>query len=104
MSRLSPINQARWARFKSNRRGYWSLWIFLALFVVTLFSELIANDKPLLVKYDGKLYTPFIVNYSETTFGGQFDTRADFRDPTSPSASTATAGHCGRLSAITMTA
>ncbi|MCL2899864.1 ABC transporter permease [Brenneria tiliae] len=81
MSRLSPINQARWARFKSNRRGYWSLWIFLALFVVTLFSELIANDKPLLVKYDDKLYAPFIVNYSETTFGGQLDSRADFRDP-----------------------
>ncbi|QTF08008.1 ABC transporter permease subunit [Brenneria izadpanahii] len=81
MSRLSPMNQARWARFKSNRRGYWSLWIFLALFIVSLFSELIANDKPLLVKYDGQIYTPFIVNYSETTFGGQFDTTTDFRDP-----------------------
>ncbi|MFE8048537.1 ABC transporter permease [Brenneria goodwinii] len=81
MSRLSPINQARWARFKSNRRGYWSLWIFLVIFIITLFSELIANDKPLLVKYDGQFYTPFIVNYSETTFGGQFDTTTDFRDP-----------------------
>ncbi|MCG8708934.1 ABC transporter permease subunit [Brenneria sp. 4F2] len=81
MSRLSPINQARWARFKSNRRGYWSLWIFLLLFVVTLFSELIANDKPLLVKYDDQFYTPSIVDHSETTFGGQFDTAADFRDP-----------------------
>ncbi|PWC10346.1 microcin ABC transporter permease [Brenneria roseae subsp. americana] len=81
MSRLSPINQARWARFKSNRRGYWALWIFLVLFIITLFSELIANDKPLLVKYNGQFYTPFIVDYSETTFGGQFDTTADFRDP-----------------------
>ncbi|ATA24355.1 microcin ABC transporter permease [Brenneria goodwinii] len=81
MSRLSPINQARWARFKSNRRGYWSLWIFLVIFIITLFSELIANDKPLLVKYDDQFYTPFIVNYSETTFGGQFDTTTDFRDP-----------------------
>nr|WP_113868545.1 microcin C ABC transporter permease [Brenneria salicis]NMN91301.1 microcin C transport system permease protein [Brenneria salicis ATCC 15712 = DSM 30166]RBP59470.1 microcin C transport system permease protein [Brenneria salicis ATCC 15712 = DSM 30166]RLM29722.1 microcin ABC transporter permease [Brenneria salicis ATCC 15712 = DSM 30166] len=81
MSRLSPINQARWARFKSNRRGYWSLWIFLTLFVITLFSELIANDKPLLVKYDGRFYTPVMVDYSETTFGGQFATIADFRDP-----------------------
>ncbi|MBJ7220446.1 MULTISPECIES: ABC transporter permease [unclassified Brenneria] len=81
MSRLSPINQARWARFKSNRRGYWSLWIFLALFIVSLFSELIANDKPLLVKYDGQLYAPVFVDYSETTFGGQFDTATDFRDP-----------------------
>ncbi|MCV9880009.1 ABC transporter permease [Brenneria izbisi] len=81
MSRLSPINQARWARFKSNRRGYWALWMFLTLFVITLFSELIANDKPLLVKYDGRFYTPVMVDYSETTFGGQFATTADFRDP-----------------------
>ncbi|RLM27249.1 microcin ABC transporter permease [Brenneria alni] len=81
MSRLNPINQARWARFKSNRRGYWSLWIFMVLFIITLCSELIANDKPLLVKYDGQLYAPLFVDYSETTFGGQFDTTADFRDP-----------------------
>ncbi|WP_409308927.1 ABC transporter permease [Pectobacterium sp. B1J-3] len=81
MSRLSPINQARWARFRSNRRGYWALWIFLVLFIMTLCSELIANDKPLLVKYDGQFYAPFIVDYSETTFGGQLATTADFRDP-----------------------
>ncbi|MEH0834992.1 microcin C ABC transporter permease [Pectobacterium cacticida] len=81
MSRLSPINQARWARFKSNRRGYWSLWIFMALFILSLLSELIANDKPLLVKYDGKFYTPVLVDYSEKVFGGPLDTPADFRDP-----------------------
>ncbi len=51
MMRLSAINQARWARFRQNRRGYWSLWIFLTLFVISLFAELIANDKPLLVSY-----------------------------------------------------
>ncbi|OSM97180.1 ABC transporter permease [Lonsdalea populi] len=81
MSRFSPPNQARWARFRQNRRGYWSLWIFLIFFIVTLFSELIANDKPLLVRYDGRFYVPLMANYSETTFGGQFATTADYRDP-----------------------
>src|SRR5262249_20819237 len=57
-SRLSPLNQRRWRNFKANRRGYWSLWIFTALFVVSLFAELIANDRPLLLKYDGKFYVP----------------------------------------------
>ncbi len=51
--RLSPINQRRWARFKSNKRGWWSLWLFLILFVGSLGAELIANDKPLVVHYDG---------------------------------------------------
>lgn len=81
MSRLSPINQARWARFKSNRRGYWSLWIFLAMFLVSLFAELIANDKPLLVRYQDSFYAPFLIDYPETVFGGQFATTADYRDP-----------------------
>ncbi|SLM62914.1 MULTISPECIES: ABC transporter permease [Dickeya] len=81
MSRLSPINQARWARFRANRRGYWSLWFFLILFVTSLCAELIANDKPLLVRYDQQWYTPFLVNYSETDFGGEFATQADYRDP-----------------------
>ena len=52
---LSPINKRRWQNFKTNRRGYWSLWIFLVLFVVTLFAEFIANDKPLYINYDGKI-------------------------------------------------
>ena len=60
MSRLSPVNQARWARFRHNRRGYWSLWIFLVLFGLSLCSELIANDKPLLVRYDGSWYFPLL--------------------------------------------
>ncbi|ACS86122.1 MULTISPECIES: ABC transporter permease [Musicola] len=81
MSRLSPINQARWARFRANQRGYWSLWIFLAVFITTLFSEFIANDKPLLVRYDQQFYVPVLMNYSETTFGGELSTPADYRDP-----------------------
>ncbi|TKI05832.1 ABC transporter permease [Martelella alba] len=81
MSRLSPVNQARWARFCRNRRGYWSLWLFLALFILSLASELVANDKPLLVRYQGHLYSPLLFNYDETTFGGQFATAADYRDP-----------------------
>jgi microcin C transport system permease protein len=78
---LSPLNRRRWQNFKANRRGYWSLWIFLALFLVSLFAELIANDRPFLIKYDGKLYWPAFVSYSETTFGGDFETAADYRDP-----------------------
>ena len=80
-SRLSPLNQRRWANFKANRRGYWSLWIFLVLFVVTLFAELIANDKPLLVSFEGDFYYPVFVSYPETDFGGDFPTEADYRDP-----------------------
>lgn len=81
MSRLSPINQARWARFRSNRRGYWSLWIFLVAFALSLAANLIANDRPLLVRYEGRLYVPFMANYSETTFGGELNTTTDFQDP-----------------------
>ncbi len=69
---LSPLNRRRWQSFKANRRGYWALWIFLVLFAVSLFAELIANDRPFLVKYDGRLYWPAFVSYSETTFGGDF--------------------------------
>jgi len=78
---LSAINQRRWRNFTNNRRGYWSLWIFLALFVFSLFAELIANDRPLLVRYDGKFYTPVLVAYPETTFGGDFETETKYRDP-----------------------
>ncbi len=78
---LSPINRRRWQNFKANRRGYWAFWIFMVLFVVTLFAELIANDKPFYVRYDGKSYFPVIFSYAETTFGGDFETAADYRDP-----------------------
>lgn len=60
MPRLSPVNQARWARFRHNRRGYWSLWIFLVVFSLSLCAELIANDKPLLVRYEGQWYFPLV--------------------------------------------
>jgi microcin C transport system permease protein len=78
---LSPLNQRRWINFKSNGRGYWSLWLFTILFVVSLFAELIANDRPLLVRYDGHLYWTAFVSYPETAFGGDFETAADYRDP-----------------------
>ena len=78
---LSPINRRRWQNFKRNRRGYWSFWLFLALFVISLFAEFIANDKPFLIKYDGSFYFPAVRTYSETTFGGEFETAADYRDP-----------------------
>jgi microcin C transport system permease protein len=78
---LTPINARRWANFKANKRGYWSLWLFLVLFVVSIFAEFIANDKPFLVKYDGGYYMPIFNTYPETTFGGEFKTEADYRDP-----------------------
>jgi microcin C transport system permease protein len=70
-----------WLRFKQNRRGYWSLILFAVLFVASLFAELIANDKPLIARYDGKLVFPLVVDYPETDFGGDFDSPADFHDP-----------------------
>jgi microcin C transport system permease protein len=78
---ISPLNQRRWRNFKSNRRGYWSFWIFSFLFFVSLFAELIANDRPFLIKFDGKLFFPAFVSYPETAFGGDFETAADYRDP-----------------------
>ncbi|EGP08885.1 oligopeptide/dipeptide uptake family ABC transporter [Bradyrhizobiaceae bacterium SG-6C] len=79
--RVSPLNRRRWRNFKSNRRGYWSFWIFGLLFFISLFAELIANDRPFLIKFDGKLYFPAFVTYPETAFGGDFETAADYRDP-----------------------
>ena len=81
MIQLSYVNQARWARFRHHRRGYWSLWIFALLFVLSLFAELIANDKPLLVRYQGNWYVPVVADYSESDFGGPFATPADYQDP-----------------------
>ncbi len=78
---LSPLNRRRWENFKANRRGYWSFWIFLVLFVISLFAEFIANDKPFLIIYDGKIFVPAIITYPETAFGGDFETAADYRDP-----------------------
>src|SRR5690606_37040787 len=78
---LSPINRRRLQNFKANRRGYWSMILFVILFLLSLFAELIANDKPLVVSYEDKLYFPFVISYPETTFGGIFETETDYRDP-----------------------
>jgi len=80
-NRLSPINQRRWDCFRANRRGYWSLWIFLVLFFVTLGAEFISNDKPLLISYNDAFYYPIFEAYPETAYGGEFETEADYRDP-----------------------
>ncbi|NQV45283.1 MAG: ABC transporter permease [Rhodospirillales bacterium] len=79
--RITPLTRRRLMNFRRNKRGFWSLWIFLAIFFISLFAEFIANDKPLLVSYDGGLFTPVFVAYPETDFGGEFLTEADYRDP-----------------------
>jgi microcin C transport system permease protein len=79
--KLDELNRRRLANFRANRRGWWSLWIFLALFGLSLAGELIANDRPVLVRYDGAFYFPFAKAYPETAFGGEFETAADYRDP-----------------------
>ncbi len=78
---LTPINRRRWENFKANRRGYWSMWLFAAMFFLSLFAEFIANDKPFMVKYAGQYYFPALFTYAETAFGGEFETAADYRDP-----------------------
>ncbi len=79
--RLSPMTRRRLANFRANRRGYYAFWIFLVLFVVSLFAEVIANDRPLLIWFDGEPYLPIFEVYEETVFGGEFPTEADYRDP-----------------------
>lgn len=70
-----------WSRFKANKRGYYSLWLFLILFGFSLFAEILSNDKPLLVYYENSFYSPLFKVYPETTFGGDFETEADYVDP-----------------------
>lgn len=77
---LSPINQRRLANFKANRRGYWSLWIFLVLFVLSMLAEFLVNDRPIIVSYKGEILSPVFVNYPEEKFGG-FLAVTDYRDP-----------------------
>ena len=77
---IRPLTRRRLENFKANKRGFWSLWIFLFLFIVSLFAEVIANDRPILIAYDGGFYTPFLVSYAETEFGGEFPTEADYTD------------------------
>ncbi len=78
---VSPLTRRRLRNFRGNRRGFWSLWVFLVLFVLSLFAEFIANDKPLLIRYDGAFYTPIFKAYPETEFGGVFETETEYRDP-----------------------
>ena len=77
---ISPINRRRWRNFRANKRGFWSLWIFLALFLVTLFAEFLANDKPIVASYKGELLFPVLVDYPEEKFGG-FLAVTDYRSP-----------------------
>ena len=77
---LTPVNRRRLDNFKRNKRGYWSFWIFITLFTLCLFAELIANDRPILVAYKGEVLFPILVDYPEETFGG-FLAQTDYRDP-----------------------
>ncbi len=77
---LSPSRRA-WLRFKADRRGYWSLWILAVLFGLSLFAEILSNDKPLIVRYEGQTYFPLFKTYPEATFGGDFITPTDYLDP-----------------------
>jgi microcin C transport system permease protein len=79
--RVRPITARRLANFRAHKRGYWSMWIFLFLFVFTLFAEFIANDRPLLIWYDGALHVPVLKDYSERDFGGDLPTLAEYDKP-----------------------
>ena len=76
----SPARRA-WLRFKKNRLGFYSLLIFCVLVVLSLAAELVSNDRPLVVRFDGQTYFPLVKDYSEKTFGGDFDTNTDYLDP-----------------------
>lgn len=78
---VSPLTRRRLSQFKANKRGFYSFWIFVTLLLVCLFAEFIANDKPILISYDGGLYVPVLKTYPETIFGGDFETETDYRDP-----------------------
>ena len=78
---ITPLTRRRLANFRANRRGYWSLWLFLGLFVASLFAELIANDRPILIGFEDTLYYPVFIDYPETTFGGFLETTTEYADP-----------------------
>ncbi len=80
-NRGASLGRRRWARFRNNRRGYYSLVLFLILFGISLFAEVLSNDKPLLVHYEGRYYFPLVRMYPETVFGGFFETETDYHDP-----------------------
>jgi microcin C transport system permease protein len=81
MIRLNPLQRRRLANFRANRRAVWSLWIFLAVFTITLFAEFVANDKPLVVRFEGEWRFPVFQFYAETDFGGEFQTEAEYHSP-----------------------
>ncbi len=78
---VTPLTSRRYANFRANRRAYWSFWLFLVMFLVALPAEFIANDRPLLVRFEGAYYFPIVVSYPETAFGGSFETEAKYDDP-----------------------
>jgi len=78
---LSPVMRRRLASFRKNRRGWWSFWVFLLMFVVSLFADVIANDRPIVVQYDGRYFFPVVEAVAETEYGGFFETEADYTDP-----------------------
>ena len=79
---LSPINKRRWANFRANGRGYWSLWIIAVLFVLSLFAEFIANDRPLVARLDGKWFVPVLADYAEDEIiPDGLPTEANWHDP-----------------------
>ncbi len=77
---LSPLTKRRLMQFRANKRGFWSFWIFLFLFIMALSAEFIANDKPLMLEYKNALYFPIFISYPETTFSGDFETETEYRD------------------------
>ena len=77
--RLSPLNRRRWQNFRANRRAYWSLWVFLLLYGISMFAEVLANDVPIVVSYRGEIHFPIARFYPETAYGGEFRTQADYR-------------------------
>ena len=79
--RLSPIDRRRLGNFRANKRGYWSLIILTPIIFLSLFAELIANDRPLFIWFDGKPHMPVVFTYAETDFGGEFELEADYKDP-----------------------
>ena len=99
---LSPLNQRRWSNFKKNRRGYWSLWIFLILFTLTLFAEFLANDRPIIVSFKGEIYAPVLFDYPEEVFLGEdgFLPRPIIKFQKSQKPSLNMAGPFGRLFVI----
>ncbi|HWE71512.1 MAG TPA: ABC transporter permease, partial [Stellaceae bacterium] len=78
---MTPLTRRRLKNFRANRRGFWSLWLFLLLFILSMFAEFIANDQPLLVRFDGHFYFPVFSAYNESDFGGDLPIPADYRDP-----------------------